>query len=117
MACENCSRLERLLYASIAGNTAAATTAGLQALGVGAGAADALGSVLGEAAAEETVKATRRGKKKVSAYAKRYGKCYREIKAKKTLKNGKMAKGYGGKRGHARIVREAHACAKKEGKK
>lgn len=117
MACENCSRLERLLYASIASNTAAVTSAGLQNLGVAGGAADGLGAALGEAAAKETVMASRTGRRKVSAYAKRYGACYRRIKKAKTLKSGKMAKGYGGKRGHARIVREAHKCAKKGGKK
>ena len=115
MACENCSRLERLLYASIASNAASLTSAGLQQVGLNPAAADTLGSVVGEAAAEETVKTTRAAKRKASAYAKRYGRCYRQIKKAKTLKSGKMAKGYGGKRGHARIVKEAHKCAKKKG--
>lgn len=113
MACENCNRMERLLYASLASNASALTTAGLQAAGVPDGAAAALGGVAGEVVATEGVKGTR----KASAYAKRYGRCYRRIKKAKTLKSGKMAKGYGGKRGHARIVKEAHKCAKKGGKK
>lgn len=113
MACENCSRLERLLYASIASNTAAVTSAGLQNLGVSPVTADVVGASAGNIAAQEAVK----GKRKASAYAKRYGRCYRSIKKAKTLKSGKMAKGYGGKRGHARIVKEAHACARKGGKK
>lgn len=111
--CPNCSRLERLLYASISANTAAATSAGLQGVGVPPVAADVLGDVAGEVAGKEAVK----GKRKASAYAKRYGRCYRRIKREKTLKSGKMAKGYGGKRGHARIVKEAHKCAKKGGRK
>lgn len=56
-------------------------------------------------------------KRKPSAYNRRYGAAYRRIKKKKTLKNGKMAKGFGGKRGHARIRTMAHAEAKKGGKK
>jgi len=52
-------------------------------------------------------------KRKPNAYAKRYGREYRRIKKAKTLKSGKMAKGYGGRRGHRRIVKEAHAAAKR----
>lgn len=111
--CPNCSRLERLLYASIASNTSAAVSAGLQGIGVPPVASDVLGDVAGEAAGKEAVK----GKRKASTYAKRYGRCYRKIKKAKTLKSGKMAKGYGGRRGHARIVKEAHKCAKKGGRK
>ena len=110
--CPTCSRLERLLYASISANTAAATSAGLQGLGVSPAPADVVGGLAGEVVAKEAVK----GKRKASAYARRYGRCYRKIKKAKTLKSGKMAKGYGGKRGHARIVKEAHKCAKKGGR-
>ena len=39
------------------------------------------------------------------------------IKKKHTLKNGKMQKGWGGKRGHKRIMDAAHAEARKGGKK
>lgn len=56
-------------------------------------------------------------KRKPSAYNRRYAAAYRRIKKSKTLKSGKMAKGYGGKRGHARIVKMAHAAAKKGGRK
>lgn len=56
-------------------------------------------------------------KRKPSAYNRRYAAAYRRIKRKKTLKSGKMAKGFGGKRGHQRIVKMAHAEAKKGGKK
>lgn len=111
--CPNCSRLERLLYASIASNAAQATSTGLQGLGVPPVAADALGGVAGEVAGKEAVK----GKRKASSYAKRYGREYRRIKKKNTLKNGKMRKGYGGKRGHVRMVKEAHKAAKKGGRK
>lgn len=56
-------------------------------------------------------------KKKPSAYNRRYAAAYRRIKRKHTLKNGNMAKGWAGKRGHQRIVKMAHAEAKKGGKK
>ena len=56
-------------------------------------------------------------KKKPSAYNRRYAAAYRRIKRKHTLKNGNMAKGWTGKRGHMRIVKMAHAEAKKGGRK
>ena len=56
-------------------------------------------------------------KRKPSAYNRRYAAAYRRIKKKHTLKNGNMAKGWTGKRGHQRIVKLAHAQAKKGGKK
>ena len=59
------------------------------------------------------LKATR----KPSAYNKRYARAYKALKKKKTLKSGKMAKGFTGKRGHAKLVKLAHAAAKKGGRK
>ena len=56
-------------------------------------------------------------KRKPSAYNRRYARAYKRIKRSKTLKNGNMAKGYTGKRGHNRIVKMAHAEAKKGGRK
>ena len=56
-------------------------------------------------------------KRKPSAYNRRYAAAYRRIKRKHTLKNGNMAKGWGGKRGHKRIVKMAHAEAKKGGRR
>ncbi len=56
-------------------------------------------------------------KRKPSAYNRRYAAAYRRIKRSKTLKSGKMAKGYGGKTGHKKIVKAAHAAAKKGGRK
>lgn len=56
-------------------------------------------------------------KRKPSAYNRRYAAAYRRIKRKHTLKNGNMRKGWTGKRGHKRIVKMAHAEAKKGGKK
>jgi hypothetical protein len=56
-------------------------------------------------------------KRKPSAYNRRYAAAYRRIKRKHTLKNGNMAKGWTGKRGHARIVKMAHAEAKKGGRR
>lgn len=55
-------------------------------------------------------------KRKASAYNRRYAAAYRRIKRSKTLKSGKMAKGFGGKRGHQRIVKMAHAEARKKGR-
>jgi len=56
-------------------------------------------------------------KRKPSAYNRRYAAAYRRIKKKHTLKSGAMGKGWGGKRGHKRIVKLAHAEARKGGKK
>lgn len=56
-------------------------------------------------------------KRKPSAYNRRYAAAYRRIKKKHTLKNGNMAKGWTGKRGHSRIVKMAHAEAKKGGRR
>ena len=56
-------------------------------------------------------------KRKPSAYNRRFGAAYKRIKKSKTLKNGRMAKGFGGKRGHARIRDMAHKEAKKGGRK
>jgi len=56
-------------------------------------------------------------KRKASAYNRRYAAAYRRIKKKHMLKNGNMAKGWSGKRGHARIVKMAHAEAKKGGRR
>lgn len=53
-------------------------------------------------------------KRKPSAYNRRYGAAYKRIKRKHTLKNGKMAKGWGGKKGHARIREAAHKEARKK---
>ena len=56
-------------------------------------------------------------KRKPSAYNRRYAAAYRRIKKKKTLKNGSMAKGFGGVRGHKKIMKMAHDEARKGGKK
>lgn len=63
---------------------------------------------------EPTPEATKR---KPSAYNRRYARAYRRLKRSKTLKSGKMAKGYSGKTGHKRLVKAAHAEAKKGGRK
>lgn len=52
-------------------------------------------------------------KRKPSTYNKKYAAAYKRIKKKKTLKSGKMAKGFGGKTGHKKIVKMAHAEVKK----
>lgn len=52
-------------------------------------------------------------KRKPSTYNRKYAAAYRRIKKKKMLKSGKMAKGFGGKSGHKKIVKMAHAEVKK----
>jgi hypothetical protein len=62
-------------------------------------------------------------KRKPSAYNRRYAAAYKRIKRKKTLKSGKMAKGYAkrdgslSKAGHAKIREAAHREARRGGKK
>lgn len=63
------------------------------------------------AAAEE------KPKRKPSAYNRRYAAAYRRIKRSKTLKNGRMAKGFGGKTGHKKIMAMAHKEARKNGRR
>jgi hypothetical protein len=52
-------------------------------------------------------------KRKASAYSKRYGKAYREVRKKNTTKRGALRKGWS----HKRLVMAAHKIAKKGGKK
>ena len=53
-------------------------------------------------------------KRRPSAYNRDYSRNYKAIKAKHTLKNGKMAKGWAGRAGHLRIVELAHRATRKE---
>ena len=55
-----------------------------------------------------------KSKRKPTTYNRKYAAAYRRIKKSKTLKSGKMAKGFGGKRGHNKIVKMAHAEVKKK---
>lgn len=93
--------MERLLHAAIAQQAAAQMTA----RGVPAP-VTALGA---EIAADVGVKATRKVKRKASAYSKRYGAAYRRLRKRYTLKNGKLRKGYT----HKRLVKMAHKEAKR----
>lgn len=52
-------------------------------------------------------------KRKVSAYSRAYGRAYKSLRRKHTLKSGKMRKGYT----HKRLVKLAHAQAKRGRKK
>lgn len=52
-------------------------------------------------------------KRKVSAYSRAYGAAYRRLRRKHTLKSGKLRKGYT----HKRLVKLAHAEAKRRRKK
>lgn len=51
-------------------------------------------------------------KRKASAYAKRYGKAYRDVRKKNTTKKGALRKGWS----HKRLVMAAHKVARKGGK-
>ena len=53
----------------------------------------------------------KKGKRKVSAYNKRYSAAYKRIRKKATLKNGSLRKGMT----HKKIVKMAHAAAKRGG--
>lgn len=55
-----------------------------------------------------------KAKRKPSAYNRAYSRNYKAIKAKHTLQNGKMRKGWGGKTGHMRILEAAHKQTRKE---
>ena len=52
-------------------------------------------------------------KRKVSAYSRAYGRAYKALRRKHTLKSGKLRKGYT----HKRLVKLAHAQAKRGRKK
>lgn len=52
-------------------------------------------------------------RRKVSAYSRAYGRAYKSLRRKHTLKNGKLRKGYT----HKRLVKLAHAEAKRRRKK
>jgi len=51
-------------------------------------------------------------KRKASAYAKRYGKAYRDVRKKNTTKRGALRKGWS----HKRLVMAAHKVARKGNK-
>ena len=52
-------------------------------------------------------------KRKVSAYSRAYGAAYKRLRRRHTLKSGKLRKGYT----HKRLVKLAHAEAKRRRKK
>lgn len=56
-------------------------------------------------------------KRRPFPYNRAYARNYRSIKAKHTLKSGKMQKGWAGRAGHLRIVDLAHRATRKELKK
>ena len=77
-----------------------------------------IGSELGERAEAKAAQVVQKVKRKaVSTYNKKYAAAYRRIKQSKTLKSGKMAKGWAGRAGHLRIVDLAHKATQKEMKK
>ena len=54
-----------------------------------------------------------KAKRKVSAYNRRYASAYKSLRRKHTLKSGKLRKGIT----HKKLVKMAHAQAKKGGRK
>lgn len=61
----------------------------------------------------ESAPASKPRKRKVSAYSRAYGRAYKALRRKHTLKSGKLRKGYT----HKRLVKLAHAQAKRGRKK
>ena len=57
----------------------------------------------------ESAEVATKKKRKVSAYSRRYGREYKRLRRKFTLKSGSLKKGYS----HKRLVKMAHAAAKK----
>ncbi len=52
-------------------------------------------------------------RRKVSAYSRAYGRAYKSLRRKATLKSGKLRKGVT----HKKLVKQAHAVAKRGRKK
>ena len=61
----------------------------------------------------EAQQAQPKAQRKASAYSKAYGRAYKALRRKHTLKSGKLRKGYT----HKRLVKLAHAEAKRRRKK
>lgn len=83
------------------------------AQGIMAGSQDALGVRPAPGVGEALALSQPKKKRKASAYSRRYGAAYRRLRRKHTLKSGKLRKGYT----HKRLVKLAHAEAKKGGRK
>jgi len=81
--------------------------------GMSPGLAMAIGNEAGERIEVAAPIVAKKAKRKVSAYAKTYGAAYRSLRRKHTLKSGKLRKGYT----HKRLVKLAHAEAKRRRKK
>jgi len=62
---------------------------------------------------KEVVADVKKVKRKVSAYQRRYGRAYKKLRSKATLKSGKMRKGMT----HKKLVKLAHKEAKRGGKR
>ena len=110
MPCDNCSRLERAIFQLIAPNDTLQT---LQPAIAGAGiplspevalALDRLAQPTKEAVAMKAIA----GKRKASAYSKRFGKEFKKVAPSFKLKNGKWKVN-----GFKSAVRAAHKLAKK----
>lgn len=81
--------------------------------GMSPGLAMAIGNEAGEQIEMAAPVVAKKVKRKVSAYSKAYGSAYRSLRRKHTLKSGKLRKGYT----HKRLVKMAHAEAKRRRKK
>lgn len=73
----------------------------------------AIGTEAGERIETAVPMVTKKAKRKVSAYSKAYGRAYRSLRKKHTLKSGGLRKGIT----HKKLVRMAHAEAKKGGRR
>ena len=66
-------------------------------------------ALIGEAGPEMVIPTTPKKKRKVSAYQREFGRQYKRLKGRHTLKNGSMRKGWTPKR----LMSSAHTAAKK----
>ena len=78
-----------------------------------AGVPPGIAATLPPAVEAGSVRAAPKVKRKVSAYSRAYGRAYKALRRKHTLKSGKLRKGYT----HKRLVKLAHAEAKRRRKK
>jgi len=72
-----------------------------------------IGSEVGERVESQAATVVKKAKRKVSAYSRRYGAAYKQLKKRYTTKKGAYRKGYN----HKRLVTLAHKEAKRGGKK
>lgn len=81
--------------------------------GMSPGLAMAIGNEAGGRIETAAPVVAKKAKRKVSAYSRAYGRAYKSLRRKHTLKSGKLRKGIT----HKKLVRMAHVEAKKGGRR